>query len=64
MFGLKLNNNIVSNFHQLEVVGRSSETQLQSGEMFNCITYRFKGKVLERTQIFFSQCLTTLSTDV
>ena len=32
MFGLKLKK--LSNFHQFEVVGRGSETQLQMGENF------------------------------
>ena len=32
----------MSNFHPLEVVGRSSETQLQVGENSNELTYRDK----------------------
>ena len=32
IFGLKLNNNNLSSFHPLEVVGRGSETQLQGAE--------------------------------
>ena len=30
----------MNNFYPLEVVGRGSETQLQVGENFTCITYR------------------------
>ena len=41
MFGLKLN--IFGNFHQLEVVGRGSETQLQVGENLNTIPWRTEG---------------------
>ena len=37
MFGPKLNI-YMSNFHQLEVVGRGSETQLQVGENLKKIT--------------------------
>ena len=36
MFGIKLNN--MCTFHQLDVVGRDSETQLQAGENLNWIT--------------------------
>ena len=32
-----------SNFHSLEAVGGSSETQLQVGEKLNKITFNFKG---------------------
>ena len=38
MFGLKLN---ISNFHQLEVVDRGSETQLQVVENLNKITRKW-----------------------
>ena len=35
----------MSNFHPLEVMGRSSETQLQVGENFDKITQREKGSL-------------------
>ena len=34
----------MSNFQPLEVVYRGSGTQLQVGEKFNYLIYRFKGK--------------------
>ena len=34
----------MSNFRQLEVVGRGSETQLQVGENLNTIPQRIKGE--------------------
>ena len=36
-----LANNIMSNFHPLEVVGRGSETQLQVGENLNYLIQLF-----------------------
>ena len=39
MFGLKL----TCNFHPFEVVGRSSETQVQVGANLNNLVKRFKG---------------------
>ena len=41
MFGLKLDK--MSNFQPLQVVDRSSETQLQVGENLKKLLYRCKG---------------------
>ena len=49
MFGLKLLQNNLSNFHPLEVVCRGSETQLQVGENLNNLIYRFKGYIRTRS---------------
>ena len=35
MFGLKINQIYISNFHSLEVVDRGSDAQLQEGEHLN-----------------------------
>ena len=43
MFWFKLSIMFTSNFYPLEVVGRSSKTQLQAGENKNFVMQRFEG---------------------
>ena len=53
MILLKILHIYVINFYSREVVDRSSKTQLQVGEKFNYITWRFNGYHYEcQTKIF------------